>query len=137
MGDRSKAARILIGLGCAVLVASAILHCLAYMRNYPAVYASNLPPALQSVFTVAFLSMAWNWLVLAIIAWLAAFRETKLRKPLILICGFAVLIQAIFTLPFVGLFIGNEMIGGASILILCGGFAFAPAQTMIEAPVAK
>lgn len=137
MGDRNKAARFLTGLGCVVLVASAILHCLAYVKTSPQISASNLPPVLQSVFTVAFLSMAWNWLVLAIIACLAAFRETRLRKPLILICGFAVLIQAIFTLPFVGLFIGNEMIGAASILILCGGFAFAPARTMVEVPVAK
>lgn len=137
MADRNKAARFLTGLGCVVLVASAILHCLAYVKTSPQISASNLPPVLQSVFTVAFLSMAWSWLVLAIIACLAAFRETKLRRPLILICGFAVLIQAIFTLPFVGLFIGNEMIGAASILILCGGFAFAPARTMVEVPVAK
>lgn len=137
MGDRSKAPRFLIGLGCVVLLASAILHCLAYVKTYPALRASNLPPTLQSAFTVAFLSMAWSWIVLAIIAWVAAFRETKLRKLLVLICGFAVLIQAIGTLPFLGLFIGNEIIGAASILILCGGFAFAPARTMVEAPVAK
>lgn len=137
MGDRGKTSRILIGLGCGVLLASAILHCLAYVKTYPALQASNLPPILQSAFTVAFLSMAWSWIVLAIIAWVAAFRETKLRKLLVLISGFAVLIQAIGTLPFLGLFIGNEIIGAASILILCGGFAFAPARTMVEAPVAK
>jgi hypothetical protein len=40
------------------------------------------------------------------------------------ICGFAVLIQAVFTVPMVGFFIGNEMIGAASLLIIIGGFSF-------------
>jgi uncharacterized membrane protein len=132
MSDRSKAARFLTGLGCLVLLASAILHSLAYLKTSRAVGASNLPPVLQSVFAVAFLSMAWNQVVLAIIAWLAALRKTALRKPIVLICGFAVLIQAISTVPFVGFFIGNEMIGAASVLILCGGLASEPAGTTVE-----
>ena len=105
-----------------MLLASAGLHSFAYTKLSPTVSASNLAQNLQSVFRVAFLSMAWNWLVLAIIAWIATLREARLRKPLVLICGFAVLIQAIFTVPFVGFFIGDEMIGVASLLILCGGF---------------
>lgn len=126
MDGRNKVARWLAGLGCVVLLASAGLHCVAYVKfSSPAVAASNLPAALKSVFTVAFLSMAWAWLVVAIIVWMAAFWETASRKPLILVCGFAVLLQAIFTLPFVGLFIGNEMIGAASILIIAAGFTFA------------
>jgi hypothetical protein len=133
MSDRSKVARFLTGLGCLLLVASAIIHSLVYMKTSRAVGASNLPAVLQSVFGVAFLSMAWNWVVLAIIAWLAVLRETALRRPLVLICGLAVLIQAIFTVPFVGFFIGNEMIGAASVLILCGGFASEPARRTVEA----
>lgn len=133
MNVRTKAARWLTGLGCLVLLASAVLHCVAYVKiASPAVAASNLPRPFQSVFTVAFLSMAWSWFVLAIIAWLAAFRETTLRKPIVLVCGFAVLIQAIFTVPFTGFFIGNEMIGAASLLMIAGGFAFAPVRSRVE-----
>ncbi|HTU35603.1 MAG TPA: hypothetical protein VMF66_17495 [Candidatus Acidoferrum sp.] len=135
MNGKNKVARWLVGLGCLVLLASSILHCLAYVKfSRPAVAASNLPATLQSVFSVAFLSMAWSWLVLAIIVWLAAFHETQLRRPFVLICGFAVLLQAIFTLPFVGLFIGNELIGAASLLIIAGGFAFEPVRPRVEAP---
>jgi len=47
-----------------------------------------------------------------------------LGKPIALICGFAVLIQAVFTVAMVGFFIGNEMIGAASLLIIIGGFSF-------------
>ena len=123
MNSRSKTARFLVGFGCVVLLASAGLHSFAYAKLSPTVGASNLAQNLQSVFRVAFLSMAWNHLVLAIIAWIATIGEARLGKPLVLICGFAVLIQAIFTVPFVGFFIGNEMIGVASLLILCGGFS--------------
>jgi hypothetical protein len=52
------------------------------------------------------------------------FGQTRLGKPITLICGFAVLLQAVFTVPIVGFFIGNEMIGAASLLIIIGGFLF-------------
>ncbi len=122
MDSRSKTANLLVRLGCVVLLASSVLHIVAYSRVSPVVSASNLAPNLQTVYSVAFLSMAWNWLVLAVIAWIATLRETRLAKPLVLICGSAVLIEAIFTVPFVGFFVGNEMIGAGSLLILCGGF---------------
>lgn len=123
--NRRTVSRTLSALGGIVLFASAALHCVAYTKiAAPAVHASNLPAAMQSVFEVAFLSMAWSWLVLGIIVLVVTFGETRLRKAIALICGFAVLIQAIFTLPFLGFFIGNEMIGAASILIIIGGFLF-------------
>ena len=76
--------------------------------------------ALQSVFEVAFLSMAWTWIVLALVVLVVTFGEARLGKPIALMCGFAVLIQAIFTVPMVGFFIGNEMIGASSLLIIIG-----------------
>ena len=117
--------RTLVTLGCAVLLLAAAVHCLAYLKfSAPAVHASNLPIALQSVFEIAFLSMAWSWMVLALIVLVVTFREARLGKPIALICGFAVLIQAVFTVSVVGFFIGNEMIGAASLLIIIGCFLF-------------
>jgi len=119
---RPTLSRTFATLGCIVLLASAAMHCIAYQKfSAPAVHASNLPVALQSVFEVAFLSMAWSWIVLALLVLVVTFREARLGKTIALICGFAVLIQAVFTLPLVGLFIGNEMIGAASLLIIIGG----------------
>lgn len=117
--------RTLVTLGCIVLLVAAAMHCFAYLEfSSPAVRASNLPMALQSVFEIAFLSMAWSWIVLAVIVLVATFGEVRLSKHIVLICGFAVFIQAVFTVPMVGFFIGNEMIGAASLLILIGGFLF-------------
>jgi hypothetical protein len=122
---RRSMSRTLITLGCILLFVSAAMHCLAYLTfSGPAVHASNLPIALQSVFEIAFLSMAWSWIVLALIVLVVTFKEARLGKPVALICGFAVLIQAVFTVPMVGFFIGNEMIGAASLLIIIGGFLF-------------
>jgi hypothetical protein len=122
---RRTVSRILITLGCIALFMAAGLHCLAYLRfTAPAVHASNLPIALQSVFEVAFLSMAWSWIVLAFIVLIVTFGEARLGKPIALICGLAVLLQAVCTVPMVGFFIGNELIGAASFLIIIGSFLF-------------
>ena len=125
MITRRTLSRILVTLGCVVLLVAAAMHCLAYLKfAAPAVHSSNLPVALQSVFEVAFLSMAWSWIVLALIVLAVTFGEARLSTRIALICGFAVLIQAVFTVPMVGFFIGNEMIGAASLLIIIGNFLF-------------
>lgn len=125
MTTRRTLSRTLFTLGCVLLLAAAAMHCVAYQKfAAPAVHASNLPIAQQSVFEIAFLSMAWSWLVLALIVLVVTFGEARLGKPIALICGFAVLIQAVFTVPLVGFFIGNEMIGVASLLIIIGCFFF-------------
>ena len=125
MITRRTASRTLLTLGCVVLLVTAAVHCLAYLTfSGPAVHASNLPIFLQSVFEIAFLSMSWSWIVLALIVLVVTFGEARLGKPIALICGFAVLIQAVFTVRMVGFFIGNEMIGAASLLIIIGCFLF-------------
>ena len=123
MSTRRTLSRTLVTLGCIVLLVAAVLHYFVYGKfTGPAMHASNLPTALQSVFEVAFLSMSWSWLVLALIVLVVTFGETRLGKPIALVCGFAVLIQAVFTVPLLGFFLGNEMIGAASLLIIVGGF---------------
>jgi hypothetical protein len=125
MISRRTVSRTLVTLGCILLLVAAAIHCLAYQEfSAPAVHASNLPIALQSVFEVAFLSMAWSWIALALVVLVVTIGEARLGKPIALICGFAVLIQAVFTVPMVGFFFGNEMIGAASLLIIIGGFLF-------------
>ena len=122
---RRSMSRVLVTLGSLVLLVAAAIHCVAYLKfSAPAVHASNLPIAMQSVFEIALLSMAWSWIVLALIVLVVTFKEGRLGKPIALICGSAVLIQAVFTVPMVGFFLGNEMIGAASLLILTGGFLF-------------
>ncbi len=125
MNGRDKAGRILVALGGIVLFATAALHCVAYAKGVSsALTASNLAAPLQAALRAIFLLAGWDWIVIGVIALVAAFTETKLRKVLVLVCGVAVLVQTGLTLVFVGFFIGNEMIGLAALLILCGGLLF-------------
>lgn len=125
MNGRNKAARALVILGCLVLFASAALHCVGgYKVGFPALSASNLDPHLQIGFRVVFLSLPWHWVVTAIVALLAGFTLTRLRKILVLFCGLAVLLEAAVGASMMGFFIGNEMIGTGALLLVCGGLLF-------------
>lgn len=55
---------------------------------------------------------------------LAAGTETRLRKTLLLFCGLALLLEAGVGASLMGLFVGNEMIGAAALLLVCGGVLF-------------
>ena len=121
MNQRDKFAKILVVLGSVVLFASTAVHSLAYLRLSRVLAASNLSAPLQSALRAIFLLAGWDWVVIAVVALVAAFTATKLRRPLVLICGVAVLFETGLTLAFIGFFIGNELIGSAALLILCGG----------------
>jgi CHASE2 domain-containing sensor protein len=122
MSGRNEAARVFVILGSVVLFASAALHCFAgYSKVFQALTTSNLNPGLQAAFRVVFLSLGWHWLLTAIVALLAGVTETRLRKMLVLLCGLAVLLEAGVGASMMGFFIGNEMIGAAALLLVCGG----------------
>ena len=125
MSGRNQAARVSVILGSAVLVASATLHCFAgYSMVFQALTTSNLTPGLRAAFRVVFLSLGWHWILTAIVALLAGVTETRLRKMLVLLCGLAVLLEAGIGAGMMGFFIGNEMIGAAALLLVCGGLLF-------------
>ncbi|MFZ0701082.1 MAG: hypothetical protein WAM80_04445 [Candidatus Acidiferrales bacterium] len=125
MNGRNKAARAFVVLGCLVLFVSAVLHCIGgYKEGFPALNASNLDPRLQVGFRVVFLSLAWHWVITAVVALLAGFTQTRLRQVLVLFCGLAVLLEAAVGAIMIGFFIGNEMMGTGALLLVCGGLLF-------------
>jgi hypothetical protein len=119
---RNRAGRTLVAIGSIVLFASAAIH---WFGPYPglskALGASSLNVPLQEALRATFLLLGWDWIVIAIVALLAAFTETKLRKILVLFCGLAVLAETVLTLVFIGVFVGNELIGSAAVLLIVGG----------------
>jgi hypothetical protein len=125
MNGRNKAGRIVVAISSIVLFASAAFHSLgAYPKLASALAASNLDPPLKAALRAIFLMVGWDWIVIAIIALVAAFTETSLRKLLVLFCGVAVLVETGLTLAMIGFFIGNELIGSAAILMIAGGLLF-------------
>jgi len=122
MTGRNRVGRILVVLGSIVLFASAAVHWFAaYPGISKALGASNLNAGLPAALRAVFLLVGWDWVVVAVVALLAAFTETSLRKILVLICGLAVLAETALTLAFIGIFVGNEMIGSAAVLLIIGG----------------
>ncbi len=125
MNGRKRAARILVVLGSIVLFASAALHSLAAYPNVSsALGGSNLSAPLQAALRAVFLLVGWDWIVIAVVALLAAFTEAKWRKMLVLFCALALLVETGLTLAFIGVFLGNELIGSAALLILSGALLF-------------
>ncbi len=125
MSGRNKAARVFTILGSIVLFANAAIHVFAgYTQAFPLYAASNLSPGLKAGSQVVFLSLGWHWAVTAVVALLAGATDTKLRKVLVLICGLAMLIEAGVGASMMGFFIGNELIGAAALLLVCGGTLF-------------
>jgi hypothetical protein len=125
MSGRNKAARAFVILGSVVLFASAAFHFYGgYTQIFPLYATSNLSPRLKEAFRVVFLSLGWHWVVTAVVALLAGVTGTRLRKVLVLTCGLAVLIEAGIGAGMMGFFIGNELIGTAALLLVCGGTLF-------------
>ena len=62
--------------------------------------------------------------MLATLALIAGSAGTKLRRVYVLVCGLAVLLEAGAGAAMMGWFIGNEMIGAAGLLLVCGGLLF-------------
>jgi hypothetical protein len=64
------------------------------------------------------------WIVLAILALVGALTETHIRKPVVLICGLALLLELPTWVHLMGWFIGNEILAIAGSLIVVGGLLF-------------
>lgn len=132
MSGRNKVARILVALAALVLIACALVHCIAAYPGFAtAVSGSTLVAPLQAGSRAVFLMVGWDWIVIAIIMFIHAFTVTRLRKMIVLLCGFALLVSAAVALGFLGWFVGSDMILGSALLSLCGGLLI---QNAADAP---
>ena len=122
MNGRNTAARILVALGAIGWFATALFHLQDYPKDTAKLSALSTP--LQAAFRTIFLMVGWDWIVVAVVALLAAFTETTLRKVLVLFCGVAGLVQAAVALALMGVFLGTELMFPATILIIVGGLLF-------------
>jgi hypothetical protein len=134
MNVRTKIGRWLAGAGIVILVGGALLHLIAaYPEVSSGVLASNLVPHLKPALRAVFFIVGWHWIVIAVIATAAIFTRAGVGKALVLICGFAILVDGAVMVALLGWFVGSEMILLSALLILCGGFALAPAKRVPEA----
>jgi hypothetical protein len=120
-----RTAQILIGLGCLVLLVGSTLHLIAaYPRVSAALATSNLDLGLRNALRSVFFMMGLTWIVVAVVTLIAAFARSHASKPIILVCGFALLLQIPIWVGLMGWFVGNEMFLLGAGLIVCGGLLF-------------
>ena len=122
MNVRNTVARILVALGAIGWFTTAVFHLKAYPKDTAKLSALSAP--LQGGFRTIFLMVGWDWIVVAVVALLAAFTETTLRKVLVVFCGVAGLVQAALALALMGVFLGTELMFPAAILLIVGGLLF-------------
>jgi hypothetical protein len=121
MKRRNNAAKILVALGAAVLIAASLLHLSYYPKDLSAVSASNLHASLKGAVRALYFLVGWDWIVIAIVVLISAFTETKSRNVIVLFCGFALLVNMAVMLAFMGWFFGTVMVLASALLILFGG----------------
>jgi hypothetical protein len=116
---RNTVARILVAFGAVGWFATAVLHLKDYPKDTAKLSALSTP--LQAAVRTIFLMVGWDWIVIAIVALLAAFTQTTLRKVLVLLCGVAGFVQASLALTLMGVFLGTELMFPAAVLLIIGG----------------
>jgi hypothetical protein len=116
---RERAARLLVVLGAIALFATAVGHLRDYEKD--AQRASVQSASMQGVFRAMHLLVGWQWIVLGLLALLAVIGEMRLRRALVLLCGVAVLVEAMLTFAQMGVFLGTELMALAAILMIGGG----------------
>jgi hypothetical protein len=122
MNARKRAGRILVAIGSAMLFTAAALHVDGgHSVGFPALAASNLDVRLQSVFRVVFLSVGWDLILFGIIAAVAAFMAGGGARAVVLLCGWGLLIETVGGAAVMGIFVGNELTGGAAVAMIAGG----------------
>jgi hypothetical protein len=125
MNKHRKTAQSLVALGCLIVLIGSLLHLIvAYPRVSVALATSNLDENFRSALRAVFLMIGLTWIVIAVVTLIASFATSQTSKPIVLFCGFALLLQIPIWVGLMGWFVGNEMfvLGGG--LIVCGGLLF-------------
>lgn len=120
-----KTGKILIALGCLIVLAGSGLHLIA---GYPVISAalaiSNLDVDLKKALRAVFLLTGFSWIAIAVVTLVVTFAKTQRSKPVALLCGFALLVQIPVWVGVMSWFVGNEMFAVAAFLLVCGGLFF-------------
>jgi hypothetical protein len=125
MDKHHKTAQSLVALGCLIVLIGSLLHLIvAYPRVSVALATSNLDEGFRNALRAVFLMIGLTWIVIAVVTLIASFARSQTSKPIVLFCGFALLLQIPIWVDLMGWFVGNEIfvLGGA--LMVCGGLLF-------------
>jgi len=131
VNKRPIVAQFLVGLGSLNMLVGAGLHLAAgYPRVSSALAASNLGALLANAMRSVFLMIGLTWITIALVAVIAAFYQSRIRKVLVFLCGLSILAEIPVWVALMGWFIGNEMFLFSGLLITLGGLLLPPHRSL-------
>jgi len=130
MQNRKRIAQVLVALGSLVLFAACALHGIfGYRGVFDALRGTTAPQDVVRGLKAVWFIIAWHWAVIGIVALVAAFSRSQLRRVIVLMCGIVVMADAAGMYAALGVFIGNEVIFTSALMLLAGAALFPAAQS--------
>ena len=125
MKNRRRIAQAIVILGSVVVFVSAALHgTFGYQGVVGALVSAKVDPGVIGAEKAIWLIVSWHWIVICVLALVASFGRAAPRKAILLLCGLAVIVDAIAAYAGVGLFIGDELLAIAGVAILTAAAIF-------------
>lgn len=109
--------RLMLAGAAAILVASAVLHGLAFSRIDSLVGHAEMPEIWRDALRVVWIIYSAHLLLIAAMLAYAAGRSHAVPGALLMICGLIPAIDALLMLIYVGDFIGTLLLGLAAVLV--------------------
>jgi hypothetical protein len=129
MQTRRRVAQAIASLGSLILIAGAGLHSVLGSRViFGALQGTTMPQDIIRGLKAVWLVVGWHWIVMGVVALVAAFVRTAPHRAILLLCGIIALADAAGIYAALGIFIGNEMIFASAVAFLAAAALFPPAQ---------
>lgn len=127
MNKRKRGAQSLAILGTVALLVSAAFHgTLGYQGVVAALAGKAIDPQIVSALKAIRQIVGWRWIATAILAFAASFGRTAPWRVILVVCGIAVIGDAVGAFAAIGLFAGDELLTTAGVAILAAAALFPP-----------
>jgi hypothetical protein len=129
MKNRKRSAQALAILGAVAMLVSAAFHgTLGYEGVVAALSQKGVDPTIVAALKAIWLIVSWHWLAIAILVLASSFGRTAPWRVVLLVCGIAVIGDALGAFAAIGIFVGDELLAVAGVSILAATALFQPPQ---------
>src|SRR5213593_1172876 len=123
MATQGTIAKLLVGAGSLVLICAALYHGSGYPAVSKIVAGADMSPLLTRAVQALWLMFSSHLLMVGGISVAAVLKPVPASRLVLVLCGCAAAADAVVLAAFVGVFIGNALLGVAALLILAGATA--------------
>lgn len=129
MTNRKRSAQALAILGAVAMLVSAAFHgTLGYQGIVAALAGKGVDPTVVAALKAIWLIVSWHWLAIATLVLASSFGRMAPWRVVLLVCGIAVIGDALGAFAAIGIFVGDELLAVAGVSILAAAALFQPPQ---------